>query len=171
MWTIAKRLRICFRFDRHLLHRLPNLAWDTVREVYWAVLGRDDVVLGGIIGIQTFGQLIYFHPHLHGLVTDGAFTTEGRVVHLPQVDDAPFLRLWEQKVFALLLAEGKIEPKFVQQMQSLRHSGFSVDRSVRLEAADRAGIESRRAGSAVYGPQSLQPSCGGFPLRSNFALP
>ena len=97
MWTIPKRLRIFFRFHRHLLHRLPNLAWETVREVYRAVLGRDDLVPGGIIGIQAFGQLIHFHPHMHGLVTDGAFTPEGRFVHLPRVDDAPFLRLWEQR--------------------------------------------------------------------------
>ena len=79
VWTIPKRLRVFFRFHRHLLHRLPNLAWKTIREVYRAVLERDDLVPGGIITIQTFGQLIHFHPHLHGLVTDGAFTADGGV--------------------------------------------------------------------------------------------
>jgi hypothetical protein len=53
----------------------------------------------------------------------------------------PFLRLWEQKVFRLLLDEGKIEPSLVEQMRSWRHSGFNVDRSVCLQAGDRDAIE------------------------------
>ncbi len=104
-------------------------------------MGPDDLVPGGIIGIQTFGQLIHFHPHLHGLVTDGAFTADGQFVGLPRIDDEPFLQLWQQRVFELLLDEGKIEPKLVHQMQSWRHSGFSVHRSVCLDAGDRDGIE------------------------------
>jgi len=58
-------------------------------------------------------------------VTDGAFTADGQFVGLPRIDDEPFLQLWQQRVFELLLDEGKIEPKLVQQMQSWRHSGFS----------------------------------------------
>ena len=44
-------------------------------------------------------------------------------------------------MFALYLAEGKIEPEVVENMRSWPHSGFSVDQSVLLPAGDRAGIE------------------------------
>jgi hypothetical protein len=30
-----------------------------------------------IIAIQTYGDLVNFHPHLHALVTDGTFTPTG----------------------------------------------------------------------------------------------
>jgi len=44
-------------------------------------------------------------------------------------------------VFALYLAEEKIEPEVVENMRTWPHSGFSVDQSVFLPAGDRAGIE------------------------------
>ena len=50
-------------------------------------------------------------PTCMGLVTDGAFTADARFVCLPDIDHELFLRLWEQKVFQLLVDEGKIEPK------------------------------------------------------------
>ena len=73
MWTVPKRLRLFFRFDRRLLAELPRLAWQTVLEVYRAVLDRDDVVPGMIAAIHTFGERVHWHPHIHALVTDGAF--------------------------------------------------------------------------------------------------
>jgi hypothetical protein len=53
----------------------------------------------------------------------------------------PFLRLWEQEVLALLLTEGKITEEVVANIRSWRHSGSSVDQSVRLEAGDQEGIQ------------------------------
>jgi hypothetical protein len=50
------------------------------------------------------------------------------------------LRLWENKVFQLLLDEGHIESELVEEMRSWRHSGFNVDRSVCLQAGDFAAI-------------------------------
>lgn len=44
-------------------------------------------------------------------------------------------------MFALYLAEDKIEPEVVENMRTWPHSGFSVDQSVYLPAGDRAGIE------------------------------
>jgi len=141
VWTIPKRLRIFFRFHRGLLNRLPPLAWGTVREVYRSLLGPD-ALPGGVLAIQTFGTLIHFHLHLHGLITDGAFMPDERFLSPPvNLTHEPFLRLWEQKVFQLLLEEGRIEPALVEQMRSWHHSGFSVDRSVRLQAGDFDAIE------------------------------
>ncbi len=47
----------------------------------------------------------------------------------------------EKKIFDFLLAEGKITAELVEQIQSWRFSGFSVDNSVRLETGDTKGIE------------------------------
>jgi ribosomal protein S27E len=153
VWTIPKRLRIFFRFHRGLLHRLPGLAWQSLVDVYHTVLG-EDATPGGILAIQTFGQLIHFHPHLHGLITDGAFTHDGRFIPLPQMSHEPFLRLWEDQVFRLLLDDGKIDSALVAQIRSWGHSGFGVDRSVHIDPGDRPAVE-RLAQYMARGPFSL----------------
>ena len=69
----------------------------------------------GMVGaIQKFGQLIHWHPHIHALVTEGVFLPDlaacghaqagGTFLPLPKLATEPFLKLWEQEVFALLLA-------------------------------------------------------------------
>ncbi len=123
VFAIPKRFRLFFRFDRKLLGDLARLAWQTILEVYREVLGRGDagpgsivpgdIVPGAAAAIQTFGQLIHWHPHVHALVIDGAFTPGGVFVPLPAVDDEPFARLFREKVFALLQRRGRIDDRIV----------------------------------------------------------
>jgi hypothetical protein len=111
VFTIPKRLRIYFRYDRDLLKELPKLAWEVIRKVYLSVLDREDVIPGMISAVQTFGELAHWHPHVHSIVTDGAFTSDGKFISLPDLPVEPFLKLWEQKIFALLLKHDKISQK------------------------------------------------------------
>jgi len=141
VFTIPKRLRLYFRYDRSLLGGLCQAAWRTVCTVYQATSGRPDGVPGMVGAIQTFGDLIHFHPHIHALVSEGVFLPDGTFLSLPKLATEPFLKLWEQEVFALLLGAGKINDEVVANIRSWKHSGFSVDQSVRLEAGDRAGIQ------------------------------
>jgi hypothetical protein len=92
VFTIPKRLRLYFRFERRLLGDLclpaPRLrqagraAARTVITVYRAASGRPDLLartaqasaVPGMVGaIQTFGQLIHWHRHMHALATEGVF--------------------------------------------------------------------------------------------------
>mgnify|MGYP002641525062 CR=1 FL=1 len=72
--------------------------------------------------IQTFGDLIHWHPHIHALVAEGVFLPDGTFLELPKLGSEPFLKLWEQAVFDLLLAEGKITEEVVANIRSWRHS-------------------------------------------------
>ncbi len=141
VFTIPKRLRIYFRFNRKLLGHLPKLAYDVIREVYQAVTGREDVVPGMVAAVQTFGELAHWHPHVHAVASDGVFTPDRTFIPLPALAVEPFLKLWEHKVFKLLLDEGLIAHETVKQMRSWRHSGFSVDKSVLIAATDRDALE------------------------------
>jgi hypothetical protein len=51
-------------------------------------LGRDDVVPGMIAAIQTHGELLLWNPHVHMLMTCGAFTPQGEFLELPELDMA-----------------------------------------------------------------------------------
>jgi len=141
VFTIPKRLRIYFRFDRRLLGRLPKIAYGIVRDVYCAVLGPDDAAPGMVATVQTFGELAHWHPHVHAIATEGAFTPDGRYLALPKLASEPFLKQWEHGIFRLLLDEGRITAQIVEQMRSWKHSGFSVDRSVLIGAGDGDALE------------------------------
>jgi hypothetical protein len=155
VFTIPKRLRIFFRFDRRLLGALPRLAWRSVLEVYRAVLDRPHAVPGMVTAIHTFGELVHWHPHLHALVTDGAFAPDGTFIPLSPIDAEPFEKLWQKKVFDLLLKHHKIDESLVVRMGSWRHTGFSVHHGVRLQAQDTDGRE-RLAQYMLRCPFSLQ---------------
>ncbi len=141
VFTIPKRLRIYARYDRSLLGALAGAAWQSTVEVYRQVLGRDDVLPGMIAGIQSFGELTHFHPHIHAIATDGGFTADGTFLCLPQINTDSLHAIWQTKVFDLLLAAEKIDQATVDQMRSWPHSGFSVDNSVYLSPGDTAGLE------------------------------
>jgi hypothetical protein len=141
VFTIPKRLRVHARFDRKLLGKLSSCAWACLKAEVRRMLDRDDVVPGMIAAIQTHGEILPWHPHLHSLVTCGAFTPDGDFLELPEFDMDRLLVAWQEAVFTLYLTEGKIEPEVVENMRTWQHSGFSIDQSVLLQAGDQAGIE------------------------------
>ena len=49
--------------------------------------------------------------------------------------------VWQEKVFAFLVEEGRIDGETVAMLKSWRPTGFSVDNSVRIEAGDVAGMQ------------------------------
>jgi len=49
--------------------------------------------------------------------------------------------MFAERVFAFLLAEHKINDEIAGNMRSWRHSGFSVDNSVRIAKGDKAGMQ------------------------------
>ena len=102
-----------------------------------------------VAAIQTHGELLHWHPHLHLLLAYGAFTPTEDFVELPELDLDRLEAAWQvpARRDALYLAEDKIEPEVVENMRSWEHSGQSVDQSVLLSAGDQAHD---RASGAVH---------------------
>ena len=63
VFTIPKMLRPYFRFDRKLLGKLSQCAYQSLKEFFRKTLNRPEGVPGAVISIQTFGDLVNFHPH------------------------------------------------------------------------------------------------------------
>ena len=95
---------------------------------------------GMVASIQTFGELINFHPHIHAIAADGVFAPDGTFLCLPKIDKQMLLDVWQDKVFELFVREGKIDRATADQMRCWPHSGFSVDNSVYLAPHDIAGL-------------------------------
>ncbi|MFO7733236.1 MAG: transposase [Candidatus Aminicenantes bacterium] len=93
---------------------------------------------GVIAAIQTFGDRINFHSHLHLLVTEGGEDPDVIFHHLASFQDSLLCKFFSREVFALLLREGLISEAVVEKVASWRHSGFSVHSKVRAETRQEA---------------------------------
>jgi Putative transposase len=96
-------------------------------------------VPGIIIAIQTYGDLVNFHPHLHALVTDGAFTPAGWFVAFPKIDLYTLEHLFRHRVLHMLLRQRRIDEIVIRKLLGWRHSGFSLHNAVRIGAHDAEG--------------------------------
>jgi len=105
--------------------------------------------LGVVAFIHRFGSTLNAHLHFHCVVIDGVFdsaATGGVVCHAAAGLDAPAFAAVQACVRARLLRvfvrRGLLPAADAQAMAQWEHGGgFSVDGSVRIEAADRAGRE------------------------------
>ncbi|MBN1760534.1 MAG: transposase [Chitinispirillaceae bacterium] len=69
------------------------------------------------------------------------FTENGHFIYIPDIWKHRAAELWQERVFRLLLDEMKINETVVANMRTWRHSGFSVDNSVKIEKGDQAGMQ------------------------------
>ncbi len=108
-------LRPYFRFDRKLLSKLSQCAYQSLKEFFRKTPNREGFP-GAVFSIQTFGNLVNIHPHLHCLVTDGCFMPNGWFHVLPEKDVKKLENLFRHKVFKMLLRENKISRELVYKL-------------------------------------------------------
>jgi len=117
------------------------LAYETVQDIFAYETGDNAFVPGMIATIQSFGDLLNFHCHIHGIVTEGVFIKDGHFVPITDFDLNRATVFFQEKTFNMLLTEKKITPEIIQNMQTWEHSGFSIDTSVRLQRNDQDGLK------------------------------
>jgi hypothetical protein len=88
--------------------------------------------------VQTFGSLVHAHPHLHLLVTDGAFRRDGSFVALPPPDPAVLEEAWRRAVLAEFVRRAWLEADDAAAMLAWPHSGFGAYLGPAI--ADREGV-------------------------------
>jgi len=102
-------------------------------------LDRRDVFPGGILVPQTFGGMANWNPHVHALITDTCWDREGNQYAMPEITTADLKvieELFSAIVFRILLEEGMISEELVENMNSWKHSGFSVHSGSPVKAED-----------------------------------
>jgi len=84
-------------------------AAEALKTLFRAASKNQTAVPGIIIAIQTFGDLVNFHPHLHAPVTDRMFSPAGWFVAFPEIDLRSLEQLFCHRVLQTLLPEGRID--------------------------------------------------------------
>ncbi len=126
VFSIPKRLRIYFMFDRKLLTKLSRCAWKVLNLYLTQAIPYDDAKAGAAVAVQSFGDFQNFHPHLHILSTDGCFYNDDAFMVCPPPDTVGLEKLFRYEIFKMLKSEGKINDVVIENMMNWRHSGFNV---------------------------------------------
>jgi len=93
---------------------------------------------GVIAAIQTFGDRINFHPHLHFLGTEGGVDEAGVFHRIPRLDDSRLASLFAREVLADLVRKELLSPEWAESILAWRHIGFSVHSLVRAKTKEEA---------------------------------
>jgi ribosomal protein S27E len=147
VFTIPKMLRIFFKYNRRLLGELCRLALRCLTR-YFEVLADSALTPGVIAVIQTFGNRINLHPHLHFLVTEGGVDEAGIFHKIPRIDDSRLAELFAREVLAALVRRELLSPEWAARILSWRHTGFSVHSQVRAKTS----VEAERVGKYMIRP-------------------
>ena len=114
-----------------------------------------------IISIQTFGDLLIWHPHIHCLVTDGAFDATGNFHPIPKIDTEKAMIIFREKVFKMLKDNNRISDTLIFKMRHWNHSGFSVNNEVYINKDNPEALERLKKHALLL--------CGVAPPRSTSA--
>jgi len=118
------------------------VAYRSAREMIGAASPTGDAIAPGMIAVvQTFGDDLNWHPHVHALITRGGWGSGGEWVPVPFVDGEAAALVLRHSVFRFLQAEGLLSQGRTRLLLSWRHSGFSVHTSVTVPPDDRDGLE------------------------------
>jgi hypothetical protein len=141
VFTIPKMLRVFFKFKRKILGDLCRCAVRAILLYFQAMAGK--TLEPGIVGVvQTFGDRINFHPHLHFLVTEGGVDEAGVFQRMSVFDDGRLAEVFAREVLEFLVRKELLSPEWVERLLSWRHTGFSVHSRVRAKTkpeAERVG--------------------------------
>lgn len=153
VFSLPKRLRVYFKYDRRLTKLLYRAAWQSYSEYVSQILPGQKT--GAIMALHTAGDLLNFHPHNHAIVLDGAVDERGAFHELPTIDTELLESSFREKLFTSLLEKELITDDVVQNMRSWEHSGFNVYAGERI-SADNSDLRRFLARYLKKAPLALQ---------------
>jgi hypothetical protein len=93
---------------------------------------------GVIAAIQTFGDRINLHPHLHFLVTKGGVDDSGVFHKAGAFDDGRIPGLCTREVLAFLARKKLLSPDWAERILSWQHTGFNIHSRARAKTTEEA---------------------------------
>jgi hypothetical protein len=156
VFTMPRPLRGIFRKRRKLLDHLFRVSIECLRDWMRTRLDLPDGQLAAVAAVQTFGDYLNFHPHLHVLAATGLVDRDGRFHLMPVESIEPLTELFRHRFIEALLQEKLISEKKARQLLGWTHSGFSLDAGEKPVAARDADGRRRLAEYLLRAPFSLE---------------
>lgn len=131
VFTMPKALRPFFRHDRRLFADVSRLIYSIIYQFYAEAAGRP-LLTGMVIAHQSFGDQLRWNPHFHAIVLEGGFDDEGTFFFIPFSGLQSMVEVFRRRVIKLLVERELLNEVFARNLMSWKHSGFSIDNSVRI---------------------------------------
>jgi ribosomal protein S27E len=141
VFSLPKRLRLFFLYDRSLLSKLSRCAWKVLSCYLTNSVSMSSSMPGAVISVQTFGDFLNFNPHLHIISTDGCFNNDGSFMTAVTPNANHLEPLFRLEVLNMLKREGKITDAVIENMSTWHHSGFHVYCGDVIRPDDEEGLE------------------------------
>ncbi len=170
--TVPRLLRGHFAGKPALLGELALAARDAITAWLRERTGCPTGQPGLVMVVQTFGDFLLWHPHVHVLVAAGVFAKDGGFHLAPTGGWTELRELWRHAVLRRLNRTGVLANWQTDHLLSWRHGGFTLDAGAApLPADDRAGRR-RLAEYLLRAPFSLEkltynPTSGHVLYRSD----
>jgi hypothetical protein len=158
VWTIPRVLRPTFRRDRRLLGELARCAWRTLQDYTEAQSLDPAAAAGTILAIQSYGDQLNFHPHLHSLASDGVWDRQGQFHPFDRLDSEALTRLFQHHVLEMLTRQRRLSREFADRLHCRHPSGFQVYCGPAVDRDDQPALERLSA-------YILRPSFAGTRLQ------
>jgi hypothetical protein len=104
-------------------------------------LAPGTAVPGFVAALQTFGSFANWHPHVHGIVSEGLFERDGTFLTLWQLDPEAVEERFRQRVISELRKARRLSEDFADTLLGWEHSGFSVQAGRQAAPGETSRIE------------------------------
>ncbi len=163
VFTLPKALRVFLLYDQRLFADIARLIFTLIAEFYSTAAGRP-ISTAAVVAYQPFGDSLRFNPHFRALILDDGFDSAGQFYHLPIHDTVRLSECFRRRTIGLFLKLCLITQQFADTLLCWRHSGFSVDNSVRLDGGNHH-VRQALAQYIARAPLSLQKLTYDQPTR------
>lgn len=134
VFTIPKRIRPFFKFNRALNQQLYTTAWNAWQELI--LKHYPDGRTGAVLALHSAGDLLAFHPHIHSLCLSGVVLPDNSFIPVA-VDQNQLQELFAEKLLQALLTQGLLSQDDVDNMKRWTHSGFNVFIGDSIDPSDK----------------------------------
>jgi hypothetical protein len=150
--SVPKRLRYFMQRDGAVLNMVLRIFLRVIAQSLSAncpgaaVVNKAAQHIGAVAFIHRFGSSLNGHVHFHVCVVDGVFEeVPGIIFHPASAIDASAVAQVQtdlrRRILRAFVGRGLLESFEAKEMLAYKHSGFSVDAGVCIEAHDRAALE------------------------------
>ncbi len=122
VFSIPKRLRAYFKYNRKLCDILFKSAWKSVEEN----LSLDSGIPALVLTLQTAGEAPNWNPHLHGMLADGVLSDDGTFTQFSEINLKAIEERFAELVLGAFAKQEIITDDVMSQILSQTHTGFSI---------------------------------------------
>ena len=108
---------------------------------YYRTLTGKEIRTGIVLAFQSYGHFLRYNPHFHSLILEGGFDEDGNFIYIPISDLEKMKEYLRKSVIKYFLDQKLLSPELAKNLLSWKHSGFSIDNSIRVAASDNKDRE------------------------------